>query len=219
VSRKDDLVQHVRESYALVREYEEILRLSGDPKELARARREMKERWDLLRGCLEELRRLGGELPPDAAEIAAGLPPGPGRREPAGGESEYPVHIERATGVASGDGAHVETYVAPPSPAEPRAEPVREPAPAGAVGGGDVYARYAAGLARLLAGLERGHPRYQEALVWQQRLEESIAQARLYGDTETRRAERAEVVGRLNGLALETVGVSFNELAEGTPRP
>ena len=47
----------------------------------------------------------------------------------------------------------------------------------------------------------------------QQRLMENINQTRLYGDTETRRAERAEVVSHLNNLASESIGQSFNDLS------
>ncbi len=35
---------------------------------------------------------------------------------------------------------------------------------------------------------------------------------RLYGSTETIRAERARIVGELNRLALDRVGQSFNDL-------
>jgi hypothetical protein len=41
---------------------------------------------------------------------------------------------------------------------------------------------------------------------------ENISQTQRYGDTETRRAERAQMVHVLNQLAEEAVGVSFNEL-------
>ena len=37
MARKTDLEQHLRASYKLIKEYEEILRLSGDPTERARA--------------------------------------------------------------------------------------------------------------------------------------------------------------------------------------
>ena len=38
VSRKTDLEQSIRESYSLIREYEDIIRLSDRPKEKLRAR-------------------------------------------------------------------------------------------------------------------------------------------------------------------------------------
>jgi hypothetical protein len=42
-----------------------------------------------------------------------------------------------------------------------------------------------------------------------------LVAARRYGDTETLRAERATVIDRLNELAQETLGVSFNALCVG----
>jgi len=69
-----------------------------------------------------------------------------------------------------------------------------------------------------LQRLGRGHPRYAEALTLQSRLQENIAQARLYGDTETRRAERAQVLDALNRLALEALGAALQDLA-GEPSP
>ncbi len=73
---------------------------------------------------------------------------------------------------------------------------------------------YEVGVRQLLEYLSSDHPLYADALVYQQRLQENIAQARKYGDTETHRAERAQIVDRLNQLALETVGVSFNDLCQ-----
>ena len=40
MSRKTDLEQSIRESYSLIREYEDIIRLSDRPKEKLRAKRE-----------------------------------------------------------------------------------------------------------------------------------------------------------------------------------
>lgn len=76
----------------------------------------------------------------------------------------------------------------------------------------DVFTPYETGLTRLLKRLGSDHPRYADALVYQQRLLENITQARQYGDTDTLKHERAQIVGVLNQLALGTVGVSFNEL-------
>jgi hypothetical protein len=66
----------------------------------------------------------------------------------------------------------------------------------------------------LLQCLGRDHPRYPEALMLQIRLRENIAQARLYGDTETRRAERAQVLDALNRLSLETLGLALPDLPD-----
>ena len=78
--------------------------------------------------------------------------------------------------------------------------------------GGDIYTPYEARMRELLARLGKDHPRYGEALVYQQRLEENLAAARRYDDPEDRRAERAEIVNLLNTLSLKTLGVAFNDL-------
>ena len=82
----------------------------------------------------------------------------------------------------------------------------------------DVFSSYEQGLKTLLERLGQDHPRYTEALTFQSRLLENMAQARRYGDTETRRAERAQIVDGLNRLALETGGPDFNELCEPKPK-
>ena len=43
MSRKTDLEQSIRESYSLIREYEDIIRLSDRPKEKLHAKREIEE--------------------------------------------------------------------------------------------------------------------------------------------------------------------------------
>jgi tetratricopeptide (TPR) repeat protein len=80
----------------------------------------------------------------------------------------------------------------------------------------DALSQYEAGLNRLLTQLGRDHPRYTEVLVYQQRLLENLARTRLYGDTETGRAERAEILDRLNHLVLEAVGKSFSAILSGS---
>jgi hypothetical protein len=76
----------------------------------------------------------------------------------------------------------------------------------------DAPTLYDTGLNRLLERLGKEHPRYADVLTLQSRLLENISQTQRYGDTETRRAERAQMVHVLNQLAEEAVGVSFNEL-------
>jgi len=83
----------------------------------------------------------------------------------------------------------------------------------------DSYTRYETGVRALLARLGRDHPRAAEAQVYQQRLHENLAAARRYGDTEARRAERAEIVDRLNALAQAALGVSFNALCDEDEAP
>ncbi len=72
---------------------------------------------------------------------------------------------------------------------------------------------YRQGLATLLAQLGSGHARYQEALVFQQRLAENLERTQRHGDNENWRSERSLVLEGLNALALATVGQSFNALA------
>ncbi len=76
----------------------------------------------------------------------------------------------------------------------------------------DVYSVYEAGLRELLHQLGSGHPRHVDALVYQQRMFENIAQSRQHGDTDARKAERSQVINRLNQLALSVLGRSFNDL-------
>ncbi|MBN1812817.1 MAG: ATP-binding protein [Anaerolineae bacterium] len=73
---------------------------------------------------------------------------------------------------------------------------------------------YEDGVRCLLEQLGQEHRRYSEALTLQSRLSENIAGARQYGDDETRRAGRAQIIEALNQLALQTLRISFNELCE-----
>jgi len=66
----------------------------------------------------------------------------------------------------------------------------------------DIFSSYERSLEELLRRLGKGHPRYIEALTLQTRLLENITQTRQYGDNETRRAERAQVIDVLNRLAM-----------------
>lgn len=84
------------------------------------------------------------------------------------------------------------------------------------VPGGDPFTLYEIGLRLLLAQLGPDHGRYNEALVYQQRLLENITTSRLYGDTDTRKAERAEIIARLNAIALAELHTPFNTLC-GSP--
>jgi len=78
----------------------------------------------------------------------------------------------------------------------------------------DEFTRYETGLKELLRRLGADHQRYTEVLTLQSRLQDNIAQTRRYGDTETRRADRAQIKDTLNQLALSTVGMSLRELYE-----
>jgi tetratricopeptide (TPR) repeat protein/GTPase SAR1 family protein len=80
----------------------------------------------------------------------------------------------------------------------------------------DPYTPYENSIATLLQRMDREHPRYNEALVYEHRLRENIAHARLDGDNETRRSERFKILRQLNTLAYETLNTSFNALCEAT---
>lgn len=77
------LEQSIRESYALIHDYEQIIQTSPDPKEKARCQRVIGEQQALIRGYLADYRCIvGAALPTDIAQIAATLdtsptPPGP----------------------------------------------------------------------------------------------------------------------------------------------
>lgn len=77
----------------------------------------------------------------------------------------------------------------------------------------DTYTSYEIGLQQLLLKLGASHPAHAEALTYQQRLLENISSARRYGDTETRRAERAEIISLANMLALSSLGITLNDLS------
>jgi len=78
--------------------------------------------------------------------------------------------------------------------------------------GSDIYSSYEAGLDRLLSQMRRDHPGYSEALTYQQRLIENIARSRQYGDTEIYQSNRAEIIAQLNRIALQELGMSFDEV-------
>lgn len=80
----------------------------------------------------------------------------------------------------------------------------------------DIFSPYETGMQRLLAQMEQDHPRYLEALGYQSRLQANINRSRRFKDTDSSRAERAEIIERLNELALSVIGVSFNALCQGT---
>lgn len=76
----------------------------------------------------------------------------------------------------------------------------------------DIFASYEQGLTVLVRWLNPDHPRYTEALTLQNRLLVNIHQTLRHGDTETRRADRAQILEQLNDLALIALGTSFNGL-------
>lgn len=55
--------------------------------------------------------------------------------------------------------------------------------------------------------------------VLEQRLRDNLRRERLYGGTETTRADRAAVIDELNQLALTYAGLTFNDLCLGVAAP
>ncbi len=86
------------------------------------------------------------------------------------------------------------------------------PSPVAPPPAADPYTPYETAMRTLLVRLGKEHPRYNEALIYRQRLTENLEGTRLYGDTETRRAERAEILARLNSFAMATLNTPFTEL-------
>jgi hypothetical protein len=84
----------------------------------------------------------------------------------------------------------------------------------------DTYTSYEIGLRQLLNQIGNKHPHSADAIVYQQRLVENIDQSRRYGDTETRRADRSEIIYRLNEIVRDVkLGASFNELCDQVSSP
>ncbi len=82
----------------------------------------------------------------------------------------------------------------------------------------DAYSSYEAGLQEFM-GRIRNHADYQECLVFEGRLRENIAESRLYGNSDVRKADRFEIIARLNEIALAALGVSFNDLCAAPSTP
>lgn len=77
MSRKTDLETHIRESYDLIRQYEEVVQVSENPNEKKRAEREMTRQRQLINGYLAEYGRIiaGSKdtVPEDIGEVATAL--------------------------------------------------------------------------------------------------------------------------------------------------
>jgi len=72
MSRKDDLKKGILESYTIIREYEDIIRIMDRPEEEARSQRQVDRQWRLIEGYLVEYRAIVGDaLPDEIAQVAA----------------------------------------------------------------------------------------------------------------------------------------------------
>ena len=72
-----------------------------------------------------------------------------------------------------------------------------------------MYQDYLTGLQNLLNLLGEGHSRYAEALDYKERLEQNIGKSKRFGDTDARKAERAEILAALNEFTQEVLGKWF----------
>lgn len=82
----------------------------------------------------------------------------------------------------------------------------------------DSFSSYEIGMHHLLTQIKKNHPRYLEALGYQDRLRDNISRSRRFGDTNLRQADRAEIIEQLNELSLSVIGISFNELCQGSDK-
>lgn len=78
MARRSDLERHIRESYDIIRQYEQIIRTSNRPEERARAKRKVGGQWELIKGFLNEYislcQRLRLAIPDDLLEIIPRFP-------------------------------------------------------------------------------------------------------------------------------------------------
>lgn len=75
-----------------------------------------------------------------------------------------------------------------------------------------LFDSYRQGLTRLIEKLGSDRSQLSAVYVYQQRLIENLDRAARYGDTETLRSERAEILDRLNTLAQTALGLAFTDL-------
>jgi hypothetical protein len=76
----------------------------------------------------------------------------------------------------------------------------------------DIFEQYRTGLKQLLDKLEREPDGYSQALSYQHQLIENIDRKERFGDTETLRSKRAEIIEQLNKLTRSHLGITFNKL-------
>jgi hypothetical protein len=79
-----------------------------------------------------------------------------------------------------------------------------------------LFDSYRQGLARLIEKLRPNHSQLSMVYVYQQRLTENLDRATRYGDTETLRSERAEVLDRLKHLGADS---TWSDVYRFIPHP
>ena len=73
---------------------------------------------------------------------------------------------------------------------------------------------YESGLRHLLDLMDKNHAKYSDMLILQARLLKNLRREQQYGQNEDIRTERIHIVEQLNNLALQTIGISFNDLCQ-----
>ncbi len=96
-----------------------------------------------------------------------------------------------------------------------RPQPVAATPASPAIGGDMDYERGLAAFKQLAEGTDW----YQDLAVYEAPLRENLRDERRYGPAEQSRRDRARLVDQLNALALEHVGISFNDLCLGVSPP
>jgi hypothetical protein len=81
----------------------------------------------------------------------------------------------------------------------------------------DVHSRYELGLMKLLERLTPEQQHEHGVRVYQQRFTDNVTTARLYGDNETLRTDRSQIIDRLEELSWLTLNIHFNELCGTSP--
>jgi len=102
MGRKEDLENHIFESYDIILQYEQIIQTSDRPEETARARWKIDEQWELIKDYLDEYialcERLQVSITDDLIDIVARFPDYADHynREPI--ESRYVTYLRRQYG-------------------------------------------------------------------------------------------------------------------------
>jgi hypothetical protein len=140
MTRATDLEQHIRDSYKLISEYEEILSLSDEPAERARSKRAIGEQWGYIVEYLAEYSTLcqtvRADVPPDIAQISVSAALRSALRAQPGLAGSYNISTELSSAMdpesmpsSGGTEMHPETRLSVEAAMRPAASAAR-PSPA-----------------------------------------------------------------------------------------
>ncbi len=79
------------------------------------------------------------------------------------------------------------------------------------------FVKHQIGIKNLLDTLGKEHPRYLDAVNFQNQLLDNIHAVEAYGDNENYRSTRNRIKHQIDQIALQTIGKTFNELSKPTP--